>query len=180
MKKILACALALVTLLTCAAFGVSAADTGVIAVENTTASIGSTVEVDVNITKNPGVVSVYLSLTYDTTRLELVQVKETGFVGDPFHSQSVSAYPFNLNWDGGNLLANVTGTGTLGTLVFKVKDDAPLGDAFVAVEQGAGGIINFDFAFSASRLALCLRSSHASAAMDFRRAPISAFPFVMF
>ena len=157
MKKIVLYVLTLVMLLSCVTVGAAAAETGVISVENTQASVGSTVEVDLNVTQNPGIISVYLTMTYDQTRLELVEVKETGFVGDPLHSQYITDYPYNLNWDGGALPANVTATGTLATLVFKVKDDAPTGDAFVTVAEGAGGIINFDladvdFAFEAGKV----------------------------
>ena len=147
MKRIVLYVLTLVMILSCVTVGASAAaDGGVLSVETTQASVGSTVEVDLNITQNPGLVSIYLDMNYDTTRLELVEIKETGFVGEPNHNTDLTQVPYAITWDGGTLPSNVTATGTLATAVFKVKDNAPLGDAFVTVAEGAGGIINFDLA----------------------------------
>ena len=169
MKRIVLYVLTLVMILSCVTVGASAAaDGGVLSVDTTQASVGSTVEVDLNITQNPGIVSIYLDMSYDTTRLELVEIKETGFVGEPNHNTDLTQVPYAITWDGGTLPSNVTATGTLATLVFKVKDDAPTGDAFVTVAEGAGGIINVDlapvdFAFEAGKVTVTVYVAPESA-----------------
>lgn len=146
MKKIVAFLLVAALLCVSVPFSVVAADTPTVTVGSTSGVAGETVSVPVVISGNPGIVSMYLSLEYDTTRLALASVTEQALLPDPLHSQNVTDTPFRMSWDGGEEIANITANGTLVTLNFKIVDDAPLGDAEIVLKKDVGGIFNAELA----------------------------------
>ncbi|MBE6601999.1 MAG: hypothetical protein E7637_05800 [Ruminococcaceae bacterium] len=142
MKKIIAFLLVAALLCVSVPFSASAADAPTVTVGSASGVAGDTVSVPVVISGNPGIVSMYLSLEYDTTRLSLVSVTEGALLSDPLHSESVTDVPYHMSWDDGAALENVTANGTLVTLNFKILDAAPLGDAAITLSKDAGGIFN--------------------------------------
>jgi len=140
MKKIFALLLTVVLLCTSIPFVASAATSGTVTVESTEASAGETISVSAVVSNNPGIVSMDLTLTYDQTRLELVSVTNEMFltIGEQTAeftlSEHLTDYPQKVILNGGTLPQNVTANGKLLTFTFKVRDDAPLGDAFVALD----------------------------------------------
>ena len=148
MKKIFALLLTVALLCTSIPFVASAATAGTVTVESAQASAGETVSVSAVVSNNPGIVSMDLTLTYDQTRLELVSVTNEKFltVGEQTAevtlSENLTVYPQKVIMNGGSLPQNVTANGKLLTFTFKVREDAPLGDAFVALDST--DIINVD------------------------------------
>lgn len=104
---------------------------------------GQTVSVTASIDNNPGIVSMYLSLEYDTTRLKLVETKDLGLLGGSTFGETVEDYPYGVTWDDSLSGENNVSNGALVTFVFEIVEGAPLGDAFVTLKNN-GGIINND------------------------------------
>ena len=128
MKKIIS--LLLVLVMTFALVGTTSAEgsTPTFVVSEETAAPGDTVRVPINIQNNTGVASIQLSVHYDDSVLEWIDVEEGEF-------HSLSWYPRLDNgyfaWFNG--VHNVEEDGLFATLVFKVKEDAPAGDTPVTV-----------------------------------------------
>ena len=122
------CILLCVLLSLCAFFSVQAADTPTLSLSSITASRGEEVNVSLSISDNPGIMAVTLGINFDNTRLEFVKGTDSGFTG-----WSVTAN--QAAWVGS---ADSTFNGEILTLTYKVKDDAPAGDAVVTVICGDG------------------------------------------
>ena len=141
MKRILA--VLLVVSMLCVAFPVTIAATSAtptLTVSSVEGSVGDTVAVTVSIENNPGVVSMYLQLSYDAASLELVSVTDHELLPDPIFGQTMTS-PYALQWDGSLLEENITDNGTLVTLNFKILDAAALGDQAITLTN-VGGIMN--------------------------------------
>lgn len=125
---------------------VSAAEAGEIRVGTVSASAGQTVEVEISITKNPGIVAAVLELDYDKDRLTLVNATDKGLLPAPMFGNNYAADGFRLTWEDSLSTTNITKTGVLCNLSFTVKDNAPLGSAFISVVDPDGSIIDHDLA----------------------------------
>jgi len=122
MKKIKTLFLVMVLCIFACGMTVSAAETPSLTVSSAEAAQGSEVQVIVSIANNPGIAMLEMPVSYDETRLELISGTPEGLPNGMFGTTGV--------WIG---TGDSTYTGTILTLNFKVKDDAPLGDAFVNV-----------------------------------------------
>ena len=91
---------------------------------------GQTVRVPLTLVNNPGIISAKVDISFDTDRLELVEVEDAGLLEDPVFGNALTS-PYTLTWENGQRAENITGDGLLATLVFRVKDSAPLGAAAV-------------------------------------------------
>lgn len=96
---------------------------------------GAEVTIPVKFEANPGVASLKLNIEFDRDALELTDVTNgnvfdaESFVIDKNNIAATSA----LLWSNGTAKSNVTATGTLATLKFRVKKDAPLGNKEITV-----------------------------------------------
>ncbi len=143
MKRIFALFIVAATLLTFfPVMSATAANSPVFAVENVTASKGETVEVEVTVANNPGVVSFQLVVSYDEDMLELVSVSDGDFNG--MNYSEISANPFAINWIN-TLNPNNTTNGTAATLTFRVKDSASLGKSDIALSYDPDNVFNYDY-----------------------------------
>lgn len=111
---------------------------GEIAVEGKTASAGEEIALTVTLGNNPGIVSAYLGLDYDRERLVLERVEDGGLLTGFMATDSYGAEKFHLTWDGSLGTRDVTASGILVTLVFKVKENAPAGTAAVSLYDAYG------------------------------------------
>ncbi|MBQ5399182.1 MAG: starch-binding protein, partial [Ruminococcus sp.] len=114
-------------------------DKGVISVGNAKALKGNTVEVPINIEKNPGIVGMTLKVNYPSA-LTLTEVKDGGILGANTHKPQLTS-PYTLSWANDTANENYTATGTIATLVFKINDDAEVGNYNVEISYNKG---NFD------------------------------------
>ena len=102
-----------------------------IAISGTTVSgkAGSEVDVALNLTENTGIASLQVTLDYNTDVLELVNATN----GTVFSSDSLLELDLTnnkthvLSWQNSKLKENITTTGKLATLKFKIKDTAAAG-----------------------------------------------------
>lgn len=130
LKKVLAVATVLCLVLSCTALSLtaSAAENLAIGVESMTVAAGETVELKVDITANPGITVLNIDVEYDTSVLTLVGCTDkallsNGVIGTNYKN------PFDLYWNGALLNENITATGTVAILKFKVNDGAANGTA---------------------------------------------------
>ena len=117
--------------------------TPTVALSSSQGSAGEEVSVTATIANNSGIVSMYLQLDYDRTRLQLVSVTDHGLLSGKMFSQTIDNYPYMMSWDDSAATEANTANGALVTLTFKILDDAPLGDAEVRLSN-SGGILDFD------------------------------------
>lgn len=127
MKKFLSMLLALVMVLSMLPVSAFAAEQPVITVGSVAGKPGEEVTVNVDITENPGFWMAQWTVSYDTTRLEKVEFTKAvtdGFVWTNEGNNYVFENAAN---------EDMTYTGTILNLKFKIKEDAPLGDAEVTI-----------------------------------------------
>lgn len=143
MKRILPMLLVCVMLLTSLPLHAFATTVAMFTIDKTTAECGEETTVAINIRDNPGIIAFSIKITYDTERLELVNVGEGDFKG--LHtSQSYAASPYIISWSDATSPDNKT-NGTVASLVFKVKDDAEAGDAQISLSYDEDNIYNLSF-----------------------------------
>ena len=113
-------------------------------VSHTRGAAGTTVTVDVSLEKNPGIVSAYLDLNYDTTKLTLTNAEDTGLLKGGLFSNDYTTVPFALNWDDSLATTNNTANGVIAKLTFQIKEDCPEGTVPVTLSFAQGNIIDKD------------------------------------
>lgn len=116
---------------------------GVITVGSVTARAGDEILIPIYLTSNPGIVSMCLSVAYDSI-LTLTAVQDMDVLGNAVHSPEYTANPYQLFWNNPIATENYEVTGTVAVLTFKIADDAAEGNYTVAVSYGVYGIINVD------------------------------------
>ena len=96
---------------------------------------GDTVDVTVDIAKNPGITGLCLKLSYDPDALTLTNVQTGGLLqsGNCTPGGDLSVVPYIVLWEDGTAHDNYTDTGTVLTLTFTVNEDAVLGATTVTV-----------------------------------------------
>ena len=105
----------------------------VVSVMTASGKIGEQVEVEIRLSDNPGFADLSLEIGYDSEAMELTEVRPNAAVGGTFmQGQSLEALPFMISWVEAE--KNNTFTGTLATLVFTIKKDAPTGKHPITVD----------------------------------------------
>ncbi len=141
-RKTMATLLSVVMLFTLfTPFTVSAEATPVISVESVTDIAGATVNVDVTIENNPGILGATLTLTYDDG-LTLINATE----GEAFSALMMTkpgafTSPCNFLWDGQEINAGNIKDGTILSLKFKISENANAGDEYAVNLSYASGDI---------------------------------------
>ena len=110
-----------------------AAEPAIVSVMTASGKIGEQVEVELRLSKNPGFADLSLEIGYDSKVMELTEIRPNTAVGGTFiQGQSLETLPFMIGWvEAEN---NITFTGTLATLVFTIKKDAPTGKYPITVD----------------------------------------------
>ena len=107
--------------------------TATISGSSVTARQGNEVTVELNLDENTGMTSMMIELEYDSDVLEYVSATN----GEVFSDGSFDA-PNSTNsskvliWQNGTLTKNITKTGKLATVTFKVKDEAKVGESKIS------------------------------------------------
>ena len=116
-------------------------------VGDVTGRAGGTVDVTVDMKNNPGIVNVKLNVSYDQDKLELVGVKDAELLPNFTKSQNYTVYPYVVYWEDSTSESNITASGILVTLTFKIKETCPEGsNAEVSVSYDANDVydVNLD------------------------------------
>lgn len=105
---------------------------------------GETVEVEVEISNNPGIIALSFDIQYDATKLKLIQAEDKQILGSStsLFGKDTSANPYRLCWDD---LAdkNNEGNGVVATITFEILEGAT-GEAEVNVILNQGSTFNID------------------------------------
>lgn len=141
-RKILAFILAFAMIAQSSGISVFATGDPTITVTSASGNIDSIVDVDVNISNNPGFVGMKLTVSYDP-QLELVSVSDPGTVsGAKFKPEMTN--PYTLSWENDSS-ADIKTNGTIATLSFRIKDTAANAGKYtvsVSYDKSAKDIVN--------------------------------------
>ena len=125
MKKTVSAILMTILLLSCVlCTGAYAADGFALGVSSVSGARGDKVTVTVDITSNPGIAVLNFGVIYDESVLELVGSSCSGLSDAMFGGKYI--------WVDA---ANNTYTGTILTLTFRIRDDAPLGESNITLDS---------------------------------------------
>ena len=166
MKRIISFILCVVMLCSCISIHAMASQGDpTVALSSAQGSAGQTVSITAAISNNPGIVSMYLKLEYDVSRLQLISVVDHGLLNGQTFGRELEDYPYALTWDDSVAASNNTANGDLVTLSFKIREDAPAGDAEIRLSN-ADGILDFDlndvdFAFVSGRVSVVEHVAHS-------------------
>ncbi len=103
---------------------------------------GQEVEMNVHLTKNPGITGLRFLVTYDKNNLTLTSAEYTQLGGGGLTSVNTEGNPFVLLWNVSTYEFNETGV--LARLKFKIHDDAKAAELPVKVSYSRGDCIDFD------------------------------------
>lgn len=144
MKKVLSVLLSLVIAVSCIVTA-SAASSGSIAVGSAVGKSGEEISISIDITGNPGMVSLLLNLKYDKSVLKLTKVEN----GTVFSSSAATfgnkydTVPYKMIWEDG-LSSDNKKTGTLAVLTFKIADNANVENTAVTVYVDKDSTFNYN------------------------------------
>ena len=113
-------------------------------VSNAIGKPGDMVEVTVSMKNNPGIIAIALDVHYDTEKLELVEVKDAQLLPNPVFSDTYVKNPYYISWSDATSADNYYDDGCLATLVFKIREQADIGTANVALSYSPGNVIDWD------------------------------------
>ena len=136
------------SLLPASVFAAEESEMLVIEAASVSGEAGQTVEVPIVITQNPGVVAFGVQIAYDSAKLELTSEPTVGPAmesGSITRSQYLTSNPYTVLFDSSTASANITATGTLMTMSFRIKENAAMGEIPINVSFAANSSpINFD------------------------------------
>jgi len=114
-----------------------------ITVGNASARAGGTISVPVVVSNNPGIVSMTLKVSYDTSVLTLTGVTDTGLLSGSMHTTKYTS-PYTLTWENDTASANIKVNGTLVYLLFTVSANATEGTSMISITTPMDGIYDYD------------------------------------
>ncbi len=136
--------IAVITVMSLTVLCISAAGTPKVAVNDTTASAGSTATLTVSLSDNPGLIVMRLSLEYDEKYFTVDSVKDGGKLGIATHSNIYNDSPYIFYWNNPLRTTNIETNGDLATITFNVKEGTPNGTYPVKVYAANYDILDAD------------------------------------
>lgn len=113
-------------------------------VESAAGKAGSEVQVVISINNNPGIITAYLNIGYDHTKLQLMGYQDAKLLPDGSFS-ALDANPFKAQWDGALLPGNLTANGDILVLTFMILDGCQVGDEIdINVTYNENEVYDFD------------------------------------
>ena len=104
-----------------------------ISVEKTEAVAGETVDIDISLENNPGIISMLLSVSYDSEALTLTGYTDAGKLGTEYHNKDYSMNPYILSWADDTATSDNKYSGVIVTLHFTVSENAAVGSYPITV-----------------------------------------------
>ena len=133
MKRIFSIAIVLFVLCSFLAVPAFAAGNGSLSMGSASGNRGDTVTLSAKLNSNPGLVTMTIRVSYDTSVLQLTNVSNPGLlVGAQLNTSYGS--PYTISWVDGAATTNNTKTGTIATFTFKILDNAKIGDSTVTLQ----------------------------------------------
>lgn len=82
-------------------------------------------EVPITVTENPGIISLRLEIKYDKTKVTLLEINDSGRLGDVYHSNDFSADKAYLYWSNPLIKSDMLYEGAVATLTFANTCEEP-------------------------------------------------------
>lgn len=140
MKKIFALLLSVV--LICSSVIVYA-DSFNAVVDSKSAKIGDTVDINISLQNNSGIIAALFNVEYDKERLELIEVQDGQLLEGGTFSPNYKSYPYKMVWNSA-ATANFTDDGILAVLKFKVLENAQPGKAYINLTYNEDDVFDVD------------------------------------
>ncbi len=112
--------------------GIFAIEDAAIVVSSATAKVGEEVSVTLSLENNPGLVSMTLRVSWDSSALTLTKVTDGGIIGATAHKPELKT-PYTLVWVNDMATTNFTEDGVIVTLTFEVSESAEAGEYPITV-----------------------------------------------
>lgn len=109
-------------------------------------SAGDTVDVTISLKDNPGIISMTLTVIYDSTKLTLTSVNDSGLLTGSTHKPELKT-PYTLVWANDAAPGNITVEGVIVTLSFRISDSAVIGNKYniaISYDSNNWDIYNYD------------------------------------
>lgn len=107
----------------CFVFPSAAANNASITVQSVTVQSGETIDVQLVMNNNPGIIGMTINVDYNSADLTLIEVRDGGILGTNTHKPELSN-PYTLSWSNDTAKSNIVTNGVIATLRFSVKSDA--------------------------------------------------------
>ncbi|MBQ8208650.1 MAG: hypothetical protein IJZ89_07955 [Clostridia bacterium] len=112
----------------------SASNTPTIKVSEVSSVAGSSVDIKIEISNNPGIISMLLDVSYDADCLTLKKVTNGTVLNGATHNiNALTVNPYTLSWADDIATENNTNSGTIVTFSFEISADAPEGKLPITV-----------------------------------------------
>jgi len=105
--------------------------------------VGETVELNINMENNTGILAMLFVLNYDSKCLKLIDVKNGTIVEGAFFGNDYNQIPYKMLWNSASD-TNFTDNGVLATLVFEVLANAPDGTTDVTLTHKEKNVYDVD------------------------------------
>lgn len=140
MKKIL---IMLLVFTLCIPGNIAFADSFNVVVDNKAANTGDTVDINISLENNSGIIAALFNVEYDTERLELIEVQDGQILDGGTFSPNYKSYPYKMVWNSATT-TNFTDNGVLAVLKFKVLENAQSGKAFINLAYNENDVFDVD------------------------------------
>ena len=117
-----------------------------ISISNAQGYAGETVDVDVIMENNPGLIAAVLTVEYDSEVMTLTDVTDGGILGAQVHTD-VYESPYLLSWMNFTATSDYTNSGVIATLTFKLSEDVKADqvcDVKISYSKENDDILNYD------------------------------------
>ena len=162
MKKVVSALLIMLMLCNLLPFSAVAAGNGSISMGSASGAQGGSVTLNVNLTNNPGLVTITIKVSYDTSVLQLTKVSDPQLlVGAQLNPRYNS--PYTISWVDGTTTVNNTKTGEIAAFTFKILDTAKVGDSTVTLQFVDSYDTNYQensFSASSGKVSVTCKSHH--------------------
>ena len=122
----------------------NAAVSSCVTVGNVSGQVGETVTVPIEMTGNPGIVAMRIFVSYDTTKLMLLEATDGGLFGQDhdYFGNDITNNPYTLLWEDALSNTNYINNGLLASLSFRILDTAANGKTDITIALDAGSTFN--------------------------------------
>ncbi|MDD6564611.1 MAG: cohesin domain-containing protein [Clostridiales bacterium] len=140
MKKLL---VMLLMFTLCISVNIVFADSFNVVVDNKTANTGETIDINISLENNSGIIAALFNVEYDKERLELIEVQDGRILDGGTFSPNYKSYPYKMVWNSATN-TNFTENGVLAVLKFKVLENAQSGKAFISLAYNENDVFDVD------------------------------------
>ena len=115
-----------------------------IRVSNSTGIVGNIVDVPINLENNPGIISLRLHVSYDASKLELVNVIDGTVLGASAHGNNLNKMPYTLYWPDNAYKNDIAVDGEIAVLQFRIKEETAATPIDITYNLADDDIYNFN------------------------------------